>query len=50
MASQFEALEPPTGEPGVLRLDALQPLPTLSAEVVRWMTTPAGPAEAFGVA
>ena len=50
VASQFEALEPPTGEPGVLRLDALQPLPTLSAEVVRWMTTPAGPAEASGVA
>jgi gluconokinase len=33
VATQFEALEPPVGEPGVLRLDALQPPETLAQRV-----------------
>lgn len=37
MDSQFDTLEPPTGEPGVLRLDALQPLAALQAEVADWL-------------
>lgn len=32
--SQFAALEPPAGEPGVITLDATLPLPTLTAQVV----------------
>jgi gluconokinase len=35
--SQFEALEPPTGEPGVLRVDASRPLSELCAAVVDWL-------------
>jgi gluconokinase len=35
--SQFATLEPPLGEPGVLRVDALAPLPQLQAEVSRWL-------------
>ncbi len=35
--SQFATLEPPTGEPGVLRVDALAPLPQLQAEVTAWL-------------
>lgn len=35
--SQFHTLESPLGEPGVLRLDALQPLDALQAEVADWM-------------
>jgi gluconokinase len=35
--SQFAALEPPTGEPGVLRVDALAPLSQLQAEVAAWL-------------
>lgn len=35
--SQFATLEPPTGEPGVLTLDALLPLNTLSAQVQAWL-------------
>ncbi len=38
--SQFSALEPPTGEPGVLRVDALAPLAQLQAEVGRWLQGP----------
>ncbi len=34
--SQFATLEPPTGEAGVLRLDASLPLTTLVAEVSLW--------------
>ncbi len=37
VATQFEALEPPVGEPGVLRLDALRPPEALADEVQRWM-------------
>jgi len=37
--SQFAALEPPIGEPGVLRVDALAALPQLQAEVSRWLNS-----------
>lgn len=47
VASQFEALEDPSLEPGVLTLDATATLESLEADVVRWVRTgaPAGPAE-----
>lgn len=35
--SQFETLESPVGEPGVLRLDALKPLDELEADVRDWL-------------
>ncbi|RZJ10778.1 MAG: gluconokinase [Rubrivivax sp.] len=35
--SQFETLESPVGEPGVLRLDASRPLSELEAEVCQWL-------------
>lgn len=35
--SQFETLESPLGEPGVLRADALAPLTQLQAEVSAWL-------------
>lgn len=38
--SQFETLEPPVGEPGVLRLDAVRPLGELQARVCSWMDLP----------
>lgn len=34
--SQFATLEPPTGEPGVLTVDATASLPELVAQVVAW--------------
>ncbi len=37
VSSQFEALEDPSAEPGVLRLDATASLDSLQAEVVRWV-------------
>ena len=37
--SQFATLENPTGEAGVLRVDALKPLATLQAEVCQWLDT-----------
>lgn len=37
--SQFATLQVPTGEPGVLTLDAMAPLPQLQAEVTAWLTT-----------
>ncbi|WP_439517189.1 gluconokinase [Hydrogenophaga sp.] len=37
VASQFETLEDPREEPGVLRLDATRELATLGAEVTRWV-------------
>jgi gluconokinase len=37
VASQFEALELPEGEPGVLTLDATRPLDALRVDVVRWL-------------
>lgn len=41
VASQFATLESPVGEPGVLRLDATQPLPQLRDETLRWLGEPA---------
>ena len=35
--SQFQTLESPVGEPGVLRLDATRPLDDLEAEVCQWL-------------
>ncbi|MCW5663529.1 MAG: gluconokinase [Piscinibacter sp.] len=35
--SQFATLESPVGEPGVLRLDALQPLDVLCAATAAWL-------------
>jgi gluconokinase len=40
VTSQFEALEPPIGEVGVLRLDATLPLATLAAAVVAALALP----------
>lgn len=37
--SQFATLQVPTGEPGVLTLDATDPLPKLQAEVATWITS-----------
>ncbi len=37
--SQFATLQVPTGEPGVLTLDATDPLPKLQAEVANWITS-----------
>lgn len=37
VATQFQALEPPAGEPGVLRVDALSPLQAICDRVVLWM-------------
>ena len=37
VATQFDALEPPTNEAGVLRLDALQPPQQLAEQICRWM-------------
>jgi gluconokinase len=36
VATQFEALEPPLHEPGVLRLDALQGPDAIAERVVQW--------------
>ena len=38
MDSQFSTLEVPTGEPGVLRVDALLPLAQLQLQVCNWLT------------
>jgi gluconokinase len=35
--NQFETLEPPPGEPGVLCVDAMAPLAGLQVEVSRWL-------------
>jgi gluconokinase len=37
VATQFDALESPTGEPGVIRLDALLPPSRLAERVLDWM-------------
>ncbi|WP_235531901.1 gluconokinase [Pelomonas sp. Root1237] len=39
--SQFETLESPVGEPGVLHLDALAPLDQLQAQVFAWLQSTA---------
>jgi gluconokinase len=44
VASQFAALEDPRLEPGVLRLDAAEPLEQLTASVVRWVHATPAPA------
>ena len=36
--SQFDALQPPINEPGVLTLDAMLPPSALCQQVVQWMT------------
>ncbi len=41
VATQFSTLEPPTGEPGVLRLDALAPPAQITAQVLQWLAAPA---------
>lgn len=41
VASQFETLERPDAEPGVLTLDATAPLPEIVDAVTRWLGTPA---------
>jgi gluconokinase len=38
--SQFEALEAPNGEEGVLRVDAMAPLTELQEQVCAWLGTP----------
>jgi gluconokinase len=35
--SQFETLQSPDGEPGVLKVQATEPIATLSAQVRDWM-------------
>lgn len=40
MDSQFDTLEPPMSEAGVLRLDALLPLDVLQAQVGAWLAAP----------
>jgi gluconokinase len=35
--SQFATLESPVGEPGVLRVDALEPIAALAGRVARWL-------------
>ena len=39
VASQFATLESPVGEPGVLRVDALEPLDSLQRRVSAWLRT-----------
>lgn len=39
VTSQFEALEDPSQEPGVLRLDAMRDLDTLETEAVAWLAS-----------
>lgn len=47
VATQFDALEPPLDEPGVLRLDALLAPEALAERVVRWIAdSNAAPAQA----
>lgn len=41
VTSQFATLESPVGEPGVLAVDATQPLATLSDTVARWLRSEA---------
>jgi gluconokinase len=40
VATQFEALESPAGEPGVLRLDALLPPDVIAERIGRWAAAP----------
>lgn len=47
--SQFEALQDPTGEPGVLPLDATLPLDQLAALAARWVAADFGQREGFEI-
>ncbi|MEO5771192.1 MAG: gluconokinase [Burkholderiaceae bacterium] len=38
VATQFAVLEPPSGEPGVLRVDALLPSQAIAESIVCWIT------------
>jgi len=40
VATQFAVLEPPLGEPGVLRVDALLPSQAIAEGIVRWIEAP----------
>ena len=40
--NQFTTLEDPTGEPGVLKVDAMAPLAQLQAEVSQWLHSQKG--------
>jgi gluconokinase len=42
VASQFEALEDPAGEPGVLGIEAALPLDAVAAQALEWLAPPAG--------
>jgi len=42
VASQFAALQDPTGEPGVLRLDGESPLPELGRRAAQWLAAASG--------
>lgn len=48
VASQFKTLEDPRQEPGVLALDATQPLDVLSRQVADWLSQPAGSTGSVG--
>jgi gluconokinase len=50
VAAQFEAFEPPLHEPGVVRLDALQPSDALVEYVVRWLAQDTGQTFLCGIA
>jgi gluconokinase len=39
VATQFRTLEPPLHEPGVLRVDALQPPQVIAENIVQWSAT-----------
>ncbi|MBL0945830.1 MAG: gluconokinase [Hydrogenophaga sp.] len=41
--SQFEALEDPSAEPGVLALDAMRPIPELVSAVAQWVRSAPAP-------
>lgn len=41
VASQFEALQDPAGEAGVLPVDATRPLEAVAAQAVAWLAQPA---------
>ena len=45
VASQFAALEEPSGEPGVLTLDGEAPLTELGRSAAQWLTSTAGHAQ-----
>lgn len=48
VATQFDALESPLGEPGVLHVNALLPPDLLAERIVRWITGADRPADGHG--